>query len=550
MDFDGLESAVDLEELDETRGMGRRTFLMGALAVGAAASTPFNYAAAARKRRMPMAGEATFDTGVASGFPRPGQITLWTRLGEIKRTSKLKLIVATDSKFKNVVEEKLVTARRDRDFTVRANVKKLKPDKQYFYKFATKENGSPVGRFKTAPPLDSQTPIRIAFYSCQNWESGFFNAQRAIANEPDLDLVISLGDYIYEYSDIEAECGCGDVVRVDRTGGNKDGDVQLLPEYWEKYRLYKGDPDLRAMHAAHPFISVWDDHEVEDNHADGSPSSGQPDPNRTNLKNKLRRVPYLTRRANGYQAYFNYMPRIRFKGDRDRIYEHYRLGKLVDLLLTDERQYRDQQPCGDPILEACADAESPRTMLGDAQKQWFLRSLKGSGATWKLWGTELMVMATRLAPGLAAQVDAWDGYAYERKQILDYIVDNQIPNVVAITGDIHTFFAGTAYTTGDKGGTNPGRAAMPEFVGGSATSLGLPEATGLSDAVLTALAAVNPHIDFFDFRRRGYGLVEVHPNLLTCELKSVNALAPGNAATTTLCKYQVPLNVREPQRLV
>ena len=237
---------------------------------------------------------------------------------------------------------------------------------------------------------------------------------------------------------------------------------------------------------------------MEDNYADGQPSSNQQDPSKTQLKDYPRRVPFLQREANGHQAFFNYMPRSRYKGDRDRIYEEYRLGKLVDLLMTDERQYRDRQPCDDEQLAACADADAPRTMLGARQLEWFKSRLVGAPTTWKVWATELMVMATRLAPGVPAQVDAWDGYGYERKQILDHILDNNVQNVVAITGDIHTFFAGTAYTTGDQA---TGRAAMPEFVGGSATSTGLPESTGLPPSTLAALATVNPHIKFYRLRQ-------------------------------------------------
>jgi alkaline phosphatase D len=542
MALDGLDPAVDLEELDESRGMGRRSFLLGALAVGTAASAPFNYAAAARKRRLPIANRGKFDLGVASGFPRARSVTLWTRLDEIPRSAQLELIVAKDRKFNKVVAEQTVVARKERGFTARTQVKGLDPDERYFYRFFTKESKSPVGRFKTAPPFNSKKPIRIAFYSCQNYEAGYYNAQRAIAREPDLDLVVCLGDYIYEYSNDEG-------VRLDRTGDNRNGDVQLLHEYWDKYRLYKSDPDLKAMHAAHPFIAVWDDHEAENNHADGSPSSAQKDPNTTNPRNYARRVPFEVRRQNGYRSFFNFMPRMRFKGDRDRIYESYRLGKLVDLLLTDERQYRDAQPCNDAILQGCADAENPRSMLGNRQLNWFLRTLKRSPATWKLWGTEVMVMATRLAPGVTALVDAWDGYAYERKLILDYILDNNVSNVAALTGDIHTFFAGTAYTTGDKGPPVPGRAALPEFVGGSATSTGLVEATGLSPEDLAVLAAPNPHIDFFDFIRKGYGVVEVRPKELTCELKAVDHLRPNRGIPVTIAKYSVPLGAREPQRI-
>jgi alkaline phosphatase D len=303
---------------------------------------------------------------------------------------------------------------------------------------------------------------------------------------------------------------------------------------------------LQAMHAAHPFLSVWDDHEVEDNYADGQPSSHQQDPSKTQLKNYPRRVPFAEREANGYRSFFNYMPRARFKGDRRRVYEEYRLGRLVDLLLTDERQYRDRQPCNDAQLQGCADTDSPRTMLGAKQLDWFLQNLKASPATWKLWGTELMVMATRIAPGVPAQVDAWDGYAYERKRILDFILDNNIQNVVAITGDIHTFFAGTAYTTGDQ---STGRATLPEFVGGSATSTGLPESTGLPPSTLAALASINPHLAFYEFVKRGYGVIEIGPTDTVCELKAVDAKTPGASTPTTIAKFRVPLGARSPDRI-
>ena len=540
MDLESFEDArPDLESLDGSQRLGRRSFLIGALATGAAVAAPVNYAALARKRRIPLAKHAKFGQGVASGFPRPRGIELWTRLGEIKRTSKLKVVVATDRKFGNVIEEKLVTARRDRDFTARTFIKGLKPDRHYFYRFVTEHSKSPVGRFKTAPPLDSSKPVRIAFYSCQHYEAGFYNAQRAIANEPDLDLVLCLGDYIYEYSD-------GKGVRRDTSGNNHDGDTQLLREYWQKYRLYKSDPDLKAMHAAHPFLSVWDDHEVEDNYADGQPSSHQNDPSKTQLKNYPRRVPFLQREANGHRAFFNYMPRSRFKGDRGRIFEEYRLGKLADILLTDERQYRDRQPCNDAQLSPCADGDAPRTMLGARQLEWFKSRLVGAPTTWRVWATELMVMATRVAPGVPAQVDAWDGYGYERKQILDHVLDNNVQNVVAITGDIHTFFAGTAGTTGD---TVTGRPAMPEFVGGSATSPGLPEESGFPVTTFNTLASENPHITFADFANRGYGVVEVSATGLDCQLKKVQIKTRDNGASaSTIASYHVPLGSRTPQK--
>ena len=359
-----------------------------------------------------------------------------------------------------------------------------------------------------------------------------------MANE-DVDLVLCLGDYIYES---RYESG----VRTDNTGINHDGHVETLPEYWEKYRLYKSDPDLKRMHAAHNFLCVWDDHEVEDNYADGNPSSNA-EPGKTN-DGFVRRVPFPEREQNGYQARFNYMPVLRFEGDRNRIYDQLQMGGLVDLLITDQRQYRDQQPCNDDVIFPCADEDGPRTMLGDKQKAWFKGALASSRKTWKLWGSEVMLMGIGTAPGPDHGIinDSWDGYQRERKELLDFILDNNVQNVVALTGDIHTFFAGTAGTTGD---TVTGRAAVPEFVGGSATSPGLPEESGFPEQTFLTLAGLNPHITFSDFVNRGYGLVDVSATGLDCQLKKVQIQTrDSGASASTIASYHVPLGARSPQK--
>src|SRR5262245_3090784 len=162
MDLDSLQDArPDLESLGDSHRLGRRSFLIGALATGAAISAPVNYAAIARSRRTPVANHATYEVGVASGFPRPRGIELRTRLGEISKTSKLEVTVAKDRKFDKVVEEKTVVARSERDFTARTFIKGLDPDQRYFYRFHTKNSKSEIGRFKTAPPPDSTKPVRI-----------------------------------------------------------------------------------------------------------------------------------------------------------------------------------------------------------------------------------------------------------------------------------------------------------------------------------------------------------------------------------------------------
>lgn len=502
----------------------------------AAGAGPLNYAAIARKRKIPLAKAGSFSQGIASGFPFPNAITLWTRLDKIGGNAHVKLEVAKDKGFKRVVQQRNVKVLKSTDHTGKAHVEGLKAGTEYFYRFETKDKSSPIGTFRTGPPPDSQQPIRIAVLSCQNWNAGFFNAQRAIANE-DVDLVLHLGDYIYE-----SDYYTGGP-RTDTTGVNNDGDVQTLAEYREKYHLYKSDPDLRAMHLAHPFVSIWDDHEVEGNYAGDDPSSHAA-PGETNDEHP-RRVLFPERQVNGYQAFFEYMPRWNYLGDKNRIFEYVRLGAMVDLILTDERQYRDQQPCNDQILVPCPDSGNPgRTMLGANQKAWLKDRLINSPQNWKLWASEVMLMAVELvADDGGVNQDAWDGYTAERAELMNYILANDIENVAILTGDIHTFFAGKATTTGNNSGTP----AAPEFVGGSATSLGLPEATGFPAAALGAIAAAqDQHVSFYDFEKRGYMIIEAKPDELTCEFKSVDALTQGAGAPASLAKFRVDPGDRTP----
>ena len=514
----------------------RREFLIGGAGAGIALAGPLNYAAMARNLRVPVAAHGKFAHGVAAGFPSPKAITLWTRLSGVDRSSKLTLEVAKDKGFNRLVTSENVVAEAHRDYTVHALVKGLKPGGEYFYRFQTKHKSSRVGRFTTLPPADSKQKLRIGFFSCQDYEAGYYNAQAALAKEKELDLVICLGDYIYEHKYYD-----GPVDRVDTLGANGDGDVQTLAEYRSKYRMYQKDPNLQALHAAYPFVSVWDDHEVEDNYAGVQPDSAAHDPNLENDNAYPRRVPFGDRRKNGYKAFFEAMPRIQMKGDKSRIYTSVKLGRMGELFLTDQRQYRDQQPCDDALLVPCPDNSNPsRTMLGAEQKAWFKKAVAKSTATWKLWASEVMVMSLDAPPGQAVNQDQWDGYAAERTEILESFAAAGVKNLAVLTGDIHTFFAGNVTTTGRQGGTPIGI----ELVGGSATSLGIPEALGVPSSTLKALAAGDPHIKFFDFDHRGYSVVELSTTELKSDFKIVDTQTRG-AKPTVVASFQVASGVPE-----
>jgi len=512
-------------------GLRRRELLIAGAAAGLTLALPMNHSAMARNRRVPFAGEAKFSNGVSSGFPSPKAITLWTRVFGIDRTCRLTLEVARDRQFRKVVERREVIADARRDFTVHTRVNHLQPSRQYYYRFETKRSQSRVGRFRTLPPADSKQPIRIGFYSCQSYESGFFTPHAALAKEGDLDLVLCLGDYVYEHHFYD-----GPSERVDLTGSNRDGDVQSLADYRQKYRFYQSDKNLQDMHANHPFVAIWDDHELEDNYnADGN-SPNQPDPNFDNTMTP-RRTPFTKRRANGYRAFFESMPRLQNKKSRNSIYGSLKFGGTAELFLTDQRQYRDPQPCGDKLLAPCAEEDEPgRTMLGADQKRWLKRALPASKAKWKLWGSQVMMMALDLPVGKPVNPDQWDGYAAERQEILEHFHGAGVKNLAVLSGDIHTFFAGELTTNGDDSGTPVG----VEFGGGSVTSLGIPESVNVPSQTLLALMPANdPHIKFADFDHRGYGVVTATRNKLVGELKGVETTVEPTSSISTLAKFEV-----------
>jgi alkaline phosphatase D len=523
------------EELEQGRRLGRRQFLIAGAGAGLTAAGLLNHSALARARALPVVGDADFAYGVASGFPSTSGVTLWTRLKGLDRSARVPYEVATDAHFRHVVASGDAVAQAGRDFTVHQAVSGLKPATEYHYRFTTTRHDSRVGRFRTLPPAGSMQPLRIGYYSCSSYDAGYYTGLAGLAAEPDLDLVICLGDYIYEHSDYNAVAA-----RRDHTGANRDGDVQTLAEYREKYRLYQSDPHLQDMHAAYPFFSIWDDHEVENNYAGVHPDSADTDPHRAD--GVARRVPFAQRRRNGYQAFFEAMPRLQMKGDRNRIYGSVRLGAMAELYLTDSRQYRSEQPCDDVELKACpADQEPGGTMLGAAQKAWLKKAVPAGRARWNLLTSETMMMALDSslaapgAPGNTVNQDQWDGYAAERAEILTSFLDAKVQNLVVLSGDLHTFLAGNLTTTGDSTGTPVG----VEMLGGSATSLGLVEETGISAATLDGLRrTADPHIIYGDFTHHGYCVLDIARDEITGRFRTADTTHPG-ARTTTLATFKV-----------
>ncbi|WP_205699316.1 alkaline phosphatase [Conexibacter sp. SYSU D00693] len=513
--------------------VSRRTFVAGATA----SLFPLT-SAAARQRRNPVARGGTFPSAVAAGAPRTDGALLWTRCDGVGK-AKLRFEVAEDPEFRRVVRHGLAQATPLRDQTARLAVKGLEPGRPYWYRFATRGASSPVGRFRTLRPADSHEPVRIGWFSCQRYEHGWFTPHAGLAAEEDLDLVLSLGDYIYE------EDSTPKVPERRDPSGRPNGHVETLEQFRQRHRTYRGDPNLQAMHAAHAVVPIWDDCEVEGDWA-GEQESAAGNPSGP------RSIPFADKRRNAFLAYFESMPVERSRGpEQFKVFRSLRLGRTAELLLLDTRQYRDPQPCRDGSLDSgtlyCPDTEKPRKRLGAEQQAWLRRSLRESPATWKVLGNAQMMMALEFPPGSPVAVDSWDGYAAERRQVLEAAKADGVRNLVSIVGDVHVFFAGQLTTTGRVGGTPVGT----EFVGASishdALSLpGLPR--DLSDPVLEQLPLVNPHLRYARFRNRGYATLEARPDELRVVFKGVRTTLTPTSPSFELARFRVPEGATDLER--
>lgn len=442
--------------------------------------------------------DAPFTLGVASGEPFPSGMVLWTRLapdplaldgsgGVAPRPVAVRWEVAEDEAFSRVVQRGLEVTRPETGHTVHAEVDGLRAGREYFYRFRAESEISPVGRTRTAPAPGSTTPLRLGFASCSMFEHGYFTAYRHMA-EDDLDLMIHLGDYIYEHGPSEFRSPTGNV----RPFAN--GHIRTLADYRIRHAQYRTDPDLQAAHGAAPWIVTWDDHEVDNNWADEVPEAdGQT------------REAFLARRAAALQAYWENMPlrRSAFPVGID-LPLHRRLawGSLAAFHVLDTRQYRSDQACGDGSRIDCVERLDPsRTLTGAEQERWLLDGLTGSTARWNVLAQQV-VFAQRdfeAGPVQRFSMDAWDGYRASRDRVMAGIVARgpHELNPVVLTGDVHVNYAAELRQNFDD-------PASPttgvEFVGTSITSGG--NGSDTTTGGQTVLRE-NPHFKFFN-AQRGY----------------------------------------------
>jgi alkaline phosphatase D len=519
--------------------VSRRQFLLRSGSAGAALvlapQTALESLAAPRGAAAKLLRGGRFTQGVLSGDPTPHGITLLTLLDDVSGAGRVRLEVARDPDFRHVVASKTVATSGARNHSVKARVEHLAAHERYYYRFETRDKQSPVGRFQTALPADSNEPVRFAFFSCADYTHGYYNAYDLMRRE-DVDFVVCLGDYIYGEAYHSVAGGTG--VRDDTIGQpnpqhtNYVREALTLADYRAKYALYRSDKTLRSLHSRFPMITIWDDHEVQDNYA-GRPKDGGLDPS----------LRYSWQRKDAaYKAFFESMPF--YGGPTKQVYRHLRHGRHVDLILLDQRQYRADQPCGDAVSPPCADYDQPRAFLGRKQMNWAKKRLSASKATWKVVGSETMMMPAQVTAGSYYGFDSWQGYPQEREELLAHIKDRKIDDVVFITGDIHLFLAGDVRTNLGRG-----ESVAVEFVGGSITSQNFGETNldagggvvipgndahpNTNPAILAALRGFNPWIDQADLDHHGYALVTASRTGFDCTLKRVATIKQRSRQTLT-----------------
>lgn len=491
-----------------------------------------------------------FAHGVASGDPRPTSVVLWTRVTPTAAATPgsgrgpdvtVRWQVATSSSFRRVVSSGRLRTGRARDHTVKVDASGLQPGRTYYYRFTWDGRRSRVGTTRTAPaPTSAPTNLRLGVVSCANLQAGWFSAYRHLADRDDLDAVLHLGDYLYEYG--PGEYGYGQSER-DIRRHDPAREIRSLADYRRRHAQYKRDTDLQRLHAKVPFIVTWDDHES----ANDAWRSGAE--NHTAEEGSWR-----ARKQASDRAYDEWMP-VRMSGtaaigNGATLYRRLQFGTLAELSMLDLRTYRDQQLARQVDPEQ---SDPDRTIAGRAQLDFLKQSLARTSAQWKLVGNPVMIAPVTFAgiprdlvrpvndtvgllppDGVPYNVDQWDGYTDDRREVFEHLRDRGVTDTVFVTGDIHSGWA--CDLPADKvtyAGTR--NSVGVEFVATSVTSNNLKDITGTpprttSVAVEETLKANNPHIKYIDFDDHGYSVLDLTPKRAQMDWYVIGDRADKNAA--------------------
>ena len=513
-----------------TAPIGRRA-LLGAAALGGAAVTLVD----SRPAHAVSVRSNPFALGVGSGDPLPHSVILWTRLvrdgGMPARDVEVEWEVSRDPLFRRRARRGETRARARLAHSVHVDVRGLAPATDYWYRFKVGGFVSAAGRTRTAPAAGASVgSLRLVVANCQDYQNGYWPAYSAMADE-DLDVILHLGDYIYEYDP--------NSVFPDRLHSTPQtlGNDQLstLADYRGRHAQYRTDPALQAAHAAAPWIVSWDDHEVENNYANLVDEIDD-------VGGQLQTAEQLAlQRAASYQAYYEHMP-IRanlLPGSSDlRIFRRFDFGTLARFSVLDTRQYRTDQPGGfsqDFGPEAAGLANAAGTLTGEDQEAWLKDNLLTSSSTWNVIAQQVMMGRTRFPnpfPNVPlpflTNLDQWDGYAPQRKRLLQFLVDHAVTNPVVLAGDIHSTWVNDLPLDFDDPASP---VVATEFV---STSISSDFPAALIPFVQQVNAALNPNTRYFQGAQRGYLRMEVTPTRWLTQERVVESIAtPASPVRTS-----------------
>lgn len=430
-----------------------------------------------------------FRHGIASGDPLADRVVIWTRISTDTSCDAVDVTwrVAAAS---GVIREGVATTTAEADWTVKIDVDGLDPATRYTYTFAALGHESETGQTRTLP-ADGKKPVRLAVTSCSNWVAGHFNAYASIATI-DVDAVIHLGDYLYEYGNA-------------RVAGERrhepDHEIVSLDDYRTRHAQYKTDPALKKLHARHPMIAVWDDHESANNAWQDGAQNHQPEEGDWSI-----------RKAAAIRAYFEWMPIRGYPAEpKTRIFRRFRFGDIADLHMLDTRLYARDQQAARGATETIDDPA--RTLLGADQRAWLTDGLANHEGRWQVIGNQLMMGQLTYADRVVLNSDQWDGYPMSRRAIFDAATANAIDKLVVITGDIHSSWA--VELSRDPFADAPERIGV-ECITPSVTS---PSTRDRNVALEREQRLIDdlPHVAFTDQTHHGYLLLEIEEDQAIAE---------------------------------